>query len=138
MFYFIDDIILLMLKLVSNKIDTYLTSLWRYERYFFFVFRGILPAIFRRFLKKLSTSASCTRNIFYQIIKINKTQILLKYFFGARGVKFLEKWRENVQILKDEVLLTVSCSIFPSILIAKNLLTGSLKIRSIDNLETQK
>jgi hypothetical protein len=105
---------------------------------FFFVFRGILPAIFRRFLKKLSTSASCTRNIFYQIIKINKTQILLKYFFGARGVKFLEKWRENVQILKDEVLLTVSCSIFPSILIAKNLLTGSLKIRSIDNLETQK
>jgi hypothetical protein len=27
--------------------------------------------------------------IFYQIIKINKTQIL--YFFGARGVKFLEK-----------------------------------------------
>jgi hypothetical protein len=127
-----------MLKLVSNKIDTYLTSLWRYERYLFFVFRGILPAIFRRFLKKLSTSASCTRNIFYQIIKINKTQILLKYFFGARGVKFLEKWRENVQILKDEVLLTVSCSIFPSILIAKNLLTGSLKNRSIDNLETQK
>ena len=138
MFYFIDDIILLMLKLVSNKIDTYLTSLWRYERYLFFVFRGILPAIFRRFLKKLSTSASCTRNIFYQIIKINKTQILLKYFFGARGVKFLEKWRENVQILKDEVHLTVSCSIFPSILKAKILLTGSLKIRSIDNLETQK
>jgi hypothetical protein len=27
---------------------------------------------------------------------------------------------------------------FPSILIAKNLLTGSLKNRSIDNLETQK
>ncbi len=41
-------------------------------------------------------------------------------------------------ILKDEVLLTVSCPIFPSILIAKNLLTGSLKNRSIDNLETQK
>jgi hypothetical protein len=36
----------------------------------------------------------------YQIIKINKTQILLKYFFGARGVKFLEKRRENVQILQ--------------------------------------
>jgi predicted AlkP superfamily phosphohydrolase/phosphomutase len=33
---------------------------------------------------------------------------------------------------------TVSCPIFPSILIAKNLLTGSLKNRSIDNLETQK
>ena len=31
-------------------------------------------------------------------------------------------------ILKDEVLLTVSCPIFPSILIAKNLLTGRLKI----------
>ena len=42
-------------------------------------------------------------------------------------------------ILKDEVLLTVSCPIFPSIiLITKNLLTGSLKNRSIDNLETQK
>ena len=40
--------------------------------------------------------------------------------------------------IKDEVLLTVSCPIFPSILIAKNLLTGSLKNRSIDNLETQK
>ena len=42
------------------------------------------------------------------------------------------------QFIKDEVLLTVSCPIFPSILIAKNLLTGSLKNRSIDNLETQK
>ena len=41
-------------------------------------------------------------------------------------------------VIKDEVLLTVSCPIFPSILIAKNLLTGSLKNRSIDNLETQK
>jgi hypothetical protein len=36
----------------------------------------------------------------YKIIKINKTQLLLKYFFGARGVKFLEKRRENVQILQ--------------------------------------
>ena len=42
------------------------------------------------------------------------------------------------RLVKDEVLLTVSCPIFPSILIAKNLLTGSLKNRSIDNLETQK
>ena len=41
-------------------------------------------------------------------------------------------------ILKDEVLLTVSSPIVPSILIAKNLLTGSFKNRSIDNLETQK
>jgi hypothetical protein len=32
----------------------------------------------------------------------------------------------------------VSCPILPSILIAKNLLNGSLKNRSIDNLETQK
>ena len=44
---------------------------------------------------------SCTRKIFYQIIKINKTQILLKYFFlVSRGVKFLEKRRENVQIFQ--------------------------------------
>ena len=41
-------------------------------------------------------------------------------------------------LVKDEVLLTVSCPIFPSILIAKNLLTRSLKNRSIDNLEAQK
>ena len=41
-------------------------------------------------------------------------------------------------IIKDEVLLTVNCPIFSSILIAKNLLTGSLQNRSIDNLETQK
>jgi hypothetical protein len=46
--------------------------------------------------------------------------------------------RINIVIIKDEVLLTVSCPIFPSILVAKNLLTGSLKNRSIDNLETQK
>jgi hypothetical protein len=34
-----------------------LTSLWRHERFLFSVFRGILPAIFGRFSKKLSTSA---------------------------------------------------------------------------------
>jgi hypothetical protein len=99
-FYFIDDIILLMLKLVSNKIDTYLMSLWRHERYLFSVFRGILPAIFRRFSKKLSTTVVVHQTIFYQIIKINKTQLLLKYFVDARGVQFLEKPRENVQILQ--------------------------------------
>ena len=44
----------------------------------------------------------------------------------------------TLEIIKDEVLLTVSCPIFPSILIAKNLLTRSLKNRSIDNLEMQK
>jgi 4-hydroxybenzoate polyprenyltransferase len=36
----------------------------------------------------------------YKIIKINKTQLLLKYFFGARGVKFLEKRWEYVQIFQ--------------------------------------
>jgi hypothetical protein len=41
-------------------------------------------------------------------------------------------------VIKDEVLLTVSCPIFPSILIAKNLLTGSLKNRSIDNFRNAK
>ena len=72
-----------------------------HERYLFSVFRGILSAIFRRFSKKLKASPqSCTRKTFYQIIKINKTQILLKYFLGDRGVKFLEKRRENVQILQ--------------------------------------
>ena len=41
-------------------------------------------------------------------------------------------------LIKDEVLITVSCPIFPSILIAKYLFTGSLKNILIDNLETQK
>jgi hypothetical protein len=41
-----------------------------------------------------------SRAPFYQIIKINKTQILLKYFFGTRGVKFLEKRRKNVRIFQ--------------------------------------
>ena len=52
----------------------------------------------------------------------------------------LHRWLniEFIVLIKDEVLLTVSCPIFPSILIAKNLLTGSLKNRSIDDLETQK
>jgi hypothetical protein len=36
-------------------------------------------------------------------------------------------------LIKDEVLITVSCPIFPSILIAKYLFTGSLKNISIDN-----
>ena len=85
-------------NLVSNKIDTYLTSLWRRERYLFSVFRGILPAIFRLFLKKLSTSVVVHQTIFYQIIKINKTQLLLTYFVGARGVKILQalRWRFGV------------------------------------------
>jgi hypothetical protein len=40
--------------------------------------------------------------ILLHIIRINKTQILLKYLFGARllGVKFLKKRREDVQILQ--------------------------------------
>jgi hypothetical protein len=65
-------------KLVSNKIDTYLKSLWRHERYLFSVFRGILPAIFRRFSKKLSTSVVVHQTIFYQII-IKCTEIVYIY-----------------------------------------------------------
>jgi hypothetical protein len=49
---------------------------------------------FARDISTVFEEISCTRKIFYQIIKINKT---FKYFFGARGVKFLEKRRENVQ-----------------------------------------
>ena len=46
--------------------------------------------------------------------------------------------QNDLNIIKDEVLITVGCPIFPSILIAKYLFTGNLKDRSIDNLETQK
>jgi hypothetical protein len=48
-FYIIDEIMLLMLKLVSNKIDTYLTSLWRHQRYLFSVFREILRGLMNFF-----------------------------------------------------------------------------------------
>ena len=42
-------------------------------------------------------------------------------------------------LIKDGVfIITVGYPIFPSILIAKYLFTGSLKKKSIDNLETQK
>ena len=41
------------------------------------------------------------------------------------------------QFIKDEVLITVGCPIFPSILIAKYPFT-EVKKKSIDNLETQK
>ena len=58
-----------------------------------------------------------TRNIFYQIIKINETQTLLKYFFGARGVTFLEKRRENVQIFQA---LRWRFDIWEAILAVKN------------------
>ena len=60
---------------------------------------------------------SCIRKIFYQIIKINKTQILLKYFIGARGVKVLEKRRENVQIFQA---LRWRFDIWEAILAVKN------------------
>ena len=43
---------------------------------------------------------------------------------------------DPLDAIKDEVLIMVGCPIFPSI--AKYLFTGSLKNRSIDNLEVQK
>jgi hypothetical protein len=87
-FYIIDEIILLMLKLASNKIDTYLTSL----RYLFSVFRGIFPAIFGRFSKKLSTPLSippypCSNNYFSIII--NNWGFMKKKYFGWSGVYFI-------------------------------------------------
>jgi hypothetical protein len=57
------------------------------------------------------------------------------YYWNFRNSSFKQV---ACLILKDEVLITVGCPIFPSILIAKYLFTGSLKNRSIGNLETQK
>ena len=78
----------------------------------------------------------------------NKSQKLLSFRFVQQNKLhvFILQIRQrmnvinitNITIIKDEVLLMVSCPIFPSILIAKNLLTGSLKNTSIDNLEMQK
>ena len=66
--------------------------------------------------------------------------VLMKYFalnwFYSHIIINIYNTYSNV--IKDEVLLTVGCAIFPSILIAKYLFIRSLKNRSIDNLETQK
>ena len=67
------------------------------------------------------------------VYKYNTIQIFL---FPIKEPFRAEQLTKN--LIKDEVLLMVSCPIFPSILIAKNLLTGSLKNKSIDNLEAQK
>ena len=51
---------------------------------------------------------SCTRKIFYQIIKINKTQILLKYFFWFHEVlNFLKNDGKMFKYSKrlDDVLI---------------------------------
>ena len=58
-----------------------------------------------------------SRAPFYQIIKINKTQILLKYFFGTRGVNFLEKRRKHVQIFQA---LRWRFDIWEAIFVVKN------------------
>ena len=81
-----------------------------------------------------------------QISKLTMT-VVLNSFPHGRFWQFV--YKENVRctrlmqrslqvVIKDKVLITVGCPIFPSILIAKYLFTGSLKNRSIDNLETQK
>ena len=57
---------------------------------------------------------------------------------GCIAINYVKCSKAGQIIIKDEVLLTVNCPILPSILITKNLLTGSFKNRSIDNLETQK
>ena len=88
-----------MLKLVSNKIDTYLTSLWRHERYLFSVFRGIFEEI-----KHLRSRAP--DNI-YKIIKINKTQLLLNIFLVHEVLNFLKSDGKMFKYYKrlDDVLM---------------------------------
>ena len=69
------------------------------NRYVFDVMSVICFLYFVEFCPRYFDSFRAPDNI-YKIIKINKTQLLLKYFFGARGVKFLEKRWKNVQILQ--------------------------------------
>jgi hypothetical protein len=91
----------LMLKLASNKIDTYLTSRALFVFRISWNFARDISTVFEE-IKHLRSRAP--DKYVYQIIRINKTQILLKYFFGARGVKFLEKRREYCKRL-DDVLI---------------------------------
>jgi hypothetical protein len=46
--------------------------------------------------------------MFYQIIKINKTQRLLKYEFGAQGVTFLEKTTGKLFVFLSAVKLLIN------------------------------
>jgi hypothetical protein len=62
---------------------------------------------FDGFRRNYTPSQSCTSKIFYQIIKINKTQILLKYFFGAPVLNFLKNDGKMFKYYKrfDDVLM---------------------------------
>ena len=51
-------------------------------------------------------------------------------------IKYFHIFFNTTTVIKDFIM--VGCLIFPSILIAKYLFIGSLKNRSIDNLEMQK
>ena len=79
--------------------------------------------------------------IFCQNIPTEKALMFIQFYIFCKimycGISIFGSIPIQV-IIKDEVLITVGCPIFPSILIAKYLFTGSLKNRSIDNLKTQK
>ena len=77
-------------------------------------------------------------NVNFICLSISRNIVILVYIMQSISLHYLVLHTLICEILNDEVLLTVRCPIFPSILIAKNLLTGSLKNRSVDNLETQK
>ena len=105
---FIDEIILLMLKLVSNKNDTYLTSLWRHERYLFSVFRGNLSAIFGRFSKKWSTSAVVhQKNIWPDYWNKYNTNTVKVFFWFHEVLNFLKNDGKMFKYSKrlDDVLI---------------------------------
>ena len=70
-------------------------------------------------------------------VRHDRTEIMLKVALNTIKQTNM-RVKCSSSLIKDEVLIAVGCPIFPSILIAKYLFTGSLKNRSIDNLETQK
>jgi hypothetical protein len=65
--------------------------------------------------------AWCEETMFEIVLNIHE-------LFAAWG----EETMIELFLIKDKVLITVGCPIFPSVLIAKYLFTGSLKNRSID------
>ena len=64
--------------------------------------------------------AWCEETMFEIVLNIHE-------LFAAWG----EETMIELFLIKDKVLMTVGCPIFPSILIAKYLFTGSLKNRSL-------
>ena len=83
----------------------------------------------------LAMNTFCRSMTYYQKSHSLSSKGLPPFYKGRLMLRFrafLRDFKDILFVIKDEVLITVRCPNFPSILIAKYLFTGSLKNRSID------